>query len=175
MHKDVSVLRDASSSDADKARALRFLIHFVGDIHQPLHCTAQVTHAHPNGDRGGNLFKITATQHSSGRNLHMLWDSGLMTFPNGSISVPPPLASIGPAIQPIVAKYKPAPALKGKVDDFESWSQEGLMDAKEVVYKDITDGGEVTDAYLKRAIPLAQRKVAWAGYRLATLLNDIYK
>jgi hypothetical protein len=44
------------SNDSEKARALRFVIHFVGDIHQPLHCSTRVTRALPEGDRGGNDF-----------------------------------------------------------------------------------------------------------------------
>src|SRR5438270_13657961 len=45
------------TSDAEKTKALRFLIHYVGDIHQPLHCATRVTQAMPEGDRGGNDFQ----------------------------------------------------------------------------------------------------------------------
>ena len=38
---------------------LRLLIHYVGDLHQPLHATSRYTESHPNGDRGGNDFHLT--------------------------------------------------------------------------------------------------------------------
>jgi hypothetical protein len=62
----------ALKSDAppsDKALACCWLIHLVGDLHQPLHSTALVCERFPNGDRGGNSIP---TVH--GRNLHALWD-----------------------------------------------------------------------------------------------------
>ena len=50
----------------------RALIHFVGDIHQPLHCVSRYTKNRPDGDRGGNEFKLPDTLY---KNLHLLWDA----------------------------------------------------------------------------------------------------
>ena len=61
----------------------RALIHFVGDIHQPLHCVSRYTKKHPNGDRGGNDFKL---QHGQYRNLHLLWDA-IVTLDDGKDKV----------------------------------------------------------------------------------------
>jgi S1/P1 Nuclease len=47
-----------STDENEQAEALRFIIHLVGDIHQPLHCATRVTKKHPEGDRGGNDFAI---------------------------------------------------------------------------------------------------------------------
>ena len=55
--------------------ALRLLIHYVGDIHQPLHTTAMVNSSWPSGDRGGNKQKIPKKK--GVKNLHFLWDSVL--------------------------------------------------------------------------------------------------
>jgi len=52
---------------------MRLLIHYVGDIHQPLHASTRLTDKYPEGDRGGNKFKIK-TIHGA-YNLHSLWDS----------------------------------------------------------------------------------------------------
>lgn len=43
-----------------RSMAMRFLIHYVGDLHQPLHCSSRVNGDYPKGDRGGNSFKLPA-------------------------------------------------------------------------------------------------------------------
>ncbi|KAJ5078329.1 mob kinase activator-like 1 [Anaeramoeba ignava] len=53
---------------------LRQLFHFVGDIHQPLHCIDRFTKQFPDGDRGGNEFKLKGNA-SYEKNLHYFWDS----------------------------------------------------------------------------------------------------
>merc|ERR1712226_736207 len=54
---------------------MRLLIHFVGDVHQPLHCTSRVNHQYPKGDFGGNLFKVSEKSGTGVDNLHAVWDS----------------------------------------------------------------------------------------------------
>jgi len=58
--------------------AMRLLIHYVGDIHQPLHATSRVDHEYTQGDRGGNSFPLTPTD--GVKNLHSLWDSVVLEF-----------------------------------------------------------------------------------------------
>jgi hypothetical protein len=53
--------------------AMRLLIHYVGDIHQPLHATSRVNHEHPEGDRGGNDFPLPKKDGAD--ELHAVWDS----------------------------------------------------------------------------------------------------
>lgn len=65
-----STLRRSSARPVEKARALGFLIHCVGDIHQPLHSTSMHSNACPGGDLGGNKYDIK----DSHRHLHQLWD-----------------------------------------------------------------------------------------------------
>ena len=57
---------------------LRLLIHFIGDIHQPLHCVTRITKDRPNGDFGGNSFKIKPINDIT--NLHALWDSVIIEY-----------------------------------------------------------------------------------------------
>jgi len=64
----LSVLRDPTASRAAKAEALKFVVHFVGDLHQPLH-------DEDNGDRGGNERQVIFDGHPD--NLHWVWDTGL--------------------------------------------------------------------------------------------------
>ena len=67
------VLRSQDASPAERMEALKFLVHFVGDVHQPLH----VSRAR---DRGGNDIKVEFFHDRT--NLHRLWDSGLIRRTN---------------------------------------------------------------------------------------------
>jgi len=64
----------SNSADPLKAYDLSWLLHLVGDIHQPLHCVTRVSAASPEGDDGGNGVKLTAPA-----TLHAFWDDALGT------------------------------------------------------------------------------------------------
>ncbi len=69
----LAVLRDPNADKDAKAQALKFVIHFVGDLHQPLHVA-------DNGDKGGNTrYVIFDGRHD---NLHWVWDTGLIQHIN---------------------------------------------------------------------------------------------
>ena len=55
-----------------KSLALRLLIHYIGDVHQPLHNVQRYTQLHPKGDNGGNYFDLK--YHYGANNLHSVWD-----------------------------------------------------------------------------------------------------
>jgi len=65
----LAVLKDPNAGRDAKAQALKFVIHFVGDMHQPLHVT-------DNGDKGGNRRYVVFERHPD--NLHWVWDTGLL-------------------------------------------------------------------------------------------------
>jgi hypothetical protein len=79
IQKDVATLRDANASAADRSVALLFLIHFVGDLHQPLHDTT-------NNDRGANCLPVgffgqqpqELANENFKPNLHAVWDTDLV-------------------------------------------------------------------------------------------------
>ena len=176
---NVNILKTSSDKNA-QAQALRFVIHFVGDIHQPLHCTAQVSRAHPDGDAGGNLFKIKIVSPNGqlkDSNLHSYWDGGIGAFPpTGPNFAPPPLRSIAPAAtRAMIGNPDTNPGLK--LDDplnFQAWAEEGMWFGENRVYVGIRSGRQPGAAYNKKALQLARRRVAWGGYRLAALLNSIW-
>lgn len=58
--------------------AMRFLIHYTGDVHQPLHATARVNHDYTRGDFGGNAVPLPDT--SGAKNLHSVWDSVIYEY-----------------------------------------------------------------------------------------------
>lgn len=73
----ISTSRDkqgGSKTIFGKSISLRNLIHFVGDIHQPLHCSSRYSELHKKGDYGGNRFLIKFYENKKIDNLHYLWD-----------------------------------------------------------------------------------------------------
>jgi len=71
--------------DLDLGRSwnLRLLIHYLGDVHQPLHSVSRYTEEYPDGDAGGNLFKIPPSGKDNGvTNLHAVWDAVGYKFDN---------------------------------------------------------------------------------------------
>src|ERR1041385_81526 len=178
LEDNVNILKTSTEKNA-QAQALRFILHFVGDIHQPLHCTTRVTAANPDGDRGGNLFKIKILKNGKlqDSNLHSYWDGGIGAFPpTGNNFAPPPLRSVVRAAnQAKAANPATNPALK--LDDpfnFAAWSDESFALGKSVVYKGIQSGKKPAPAYNQKALKVARQRVAWGGYRLAALLNAIW-
>ena len=58
-----------------KSLCIRFLVHIIGDIHQPLHTATLFSKLFPNGDLGGNAFNITYPARKSLKDLHSYWDA----------------------------------------------------------------------------------------------------
>ena len=178
LNDNVNILKTSTDENA-QAQALRLIIHFVGDIHQPLHCTTRVSAANPDGDRGGNLFKIKILKNGQLRdsNLHSYWDGGIGAFPpTGPNFAPPPLRSVTRAANQAKAG-NPATDPELMLDEpfnFEAWANESFELGKNVAYKGIQAGQRPTGRYNSRALRVARQRVAWGGYRLAALLNAIW-
>jgi S1/P1 Nuclease len=179
LEDNVNILKTSTDKNA-QAQALRFIIHFVGDIHQPLHSATRVDSDHPEGDRGGNLVKIKipgANGKLKTTNLHSYWDGGITKFPpTGPNFAPPPLSQIAPAVALALAGNPDTdPNLKlDEPENFNGWADESFELAKQVVYSGITNNGKPSAAYNKKALKTARKRVAWGGYRLAALLNSIW-
>lgn len=179
LEENVQILKTSTDQNA-QAQALRLIIHFVGDIHQPLHCATRVDKTNPQGDRGGNLVSLMITDKNGQpkkTNLHSFWDGGIGAFPpSGPNFAPPPLSQI-PAAATKARAGNPATAAGVKLNDpanFKAWSEESFALAKSVAYDGITDGSTPSAAYRKAALKVANQRVAWGGYRLAALLNFIW-
>lgn len=176
---NVNILKTSTDKNA-QAQALRFIIHFVGDIHQPLHCATRVDSAHPQGDRGGNLVSIKVPV-TGGKlkttNLHSYWDGGIGSFPKtGANFKPPALSKIGPAAaRAKVGNPDTDPDLKlNDPFNFQGWAAESLTAAKDTAYAGMTNGAKPNATYRSKALKVARKRVAWGGYRLAALLNTIW-
>lgn len=182
LQEQVNILRSSTDPKA-QAQALRFIIHFVGDIHQPLHCATRVSSANPDGDRGGNLVTVLVTgmKVNQGKvkktSLHSYWDGGLGDFPSeGPNFAPPSLAAVNIAAKKaMVGNPDTDPALH--LDDptnFHLWAYESFRLAEEVAYEGVKNGSKLSPDYTSKGIKVAHQRVAWAGYRLAALLNSIW-
>ena len=164
------VLQDRTKPDAQRAEALRFLIHIVGDLHQPLHATARESDALPKGDRGGNSFPILPPDGAERgpKNLHSLWDGGvglLQSYPR-EIG-----RDVAIAQARTIASLIPRSSLPNEGEKSpEKWAEESFADAKAQVYS-TPEGAAPSAEYIERSRALVARRVAIAGYRLADLLN----
>lgn len=148
-----AVLRDPRASQQDKQQALRFLVHFVGDIHQPLHVGRRA-------DRGGNEIKVNFFREET--NLHSVWDSGLIENEKLSFSE--------------FAAFIDHPTL----DELRSWQGASVADwaaeskaLRDRVYNLPADK-RLSFEYAFANMPTVKRRLLQAGVRLAGLLNAVY-
>lgn len=75
---------------AERSLFARYLVHLVGDIHQPLHSVSLYNRTFPKGDAGGNLLKIRILNGTS-QNFHSFWDSGAFRVQNDSYNFVRPM------------------------------------------------------------------------------------
>lgn len=155
-------LASGTASDDLKSYDLVWLLHLVGDVHQPLHTTSRFTHDLPDGDRGGNLVKLCE---SPCRNeLHAFWDNALGTGTSTR-------AAINAA-----RNIDDAPQGSAAKQDVHGWIVESFEIAKTSAYKSPIGPGQgpftLTDSYKRAAKKVAAERVAIAGARLAKLIND---
>lgn len=156
-----------AGSDPDELKSydMVWLLHLVGDIHQPLHATTRVTSAQPDGDAGGNLVKVCNP--GCNTELHAVWDNLLGTSSDLNVAI-----ATGKALPA-------ADATEAAVSDAATWAQESFDAAKSKVYVDPVLVGTgpftLTTAYKTSAKNVAKKRVALAGARLANLLNSELK
>jgi hypothetical protein len=169
------VLRDRTKTPGERLRALKFIVHIVGDLHQPLHCVARETDALPKGDRGGNDFKVISPKgwDPAPRNLHFLWDLGGGLF----MPVPRPLTAEGDSqislLKLEIKRLHPERSFPQARDlNPVNWLPEGMKLARELVYN-LPENSVPSPVYLAHAQATSARQAALAGYRLAALLNSL--
>ncbi|HYR07001.1 MAG TPA: S1/P1 nuclease, partial [Longimicrobium sp.] len=169
MQRISQTLGSASVPDSAEAIDLAWMLHLGGDSHQPLHNSARMTAEDPEGDRGGNSYRLAGLYPFN--NLHAYWDSLLgFAIPWGDDD-DTESEYVG-ALAERIARRWPQSRMRGQLlpGQFAQWSQEGLRVAQRVAYT--TPRNErATPAYRRRAWTAAEPRIALAGYRLADLLN----
>jgi hypothetical protein len=167
----VTNLLNPATSQSNQALYLRYLIHFVGDIQQPLHSSDAISAVNPGGDGGGNAFAITG----SWNNLHSLWDAG-GGYLTDSVNRPLGAAAqttISNKVSAIEADYPYTPN-PGSIPNPMDWAQEGWGLAQTVAYVGITRNSTPSAAYTNSAQSTTEQRMAAGGHRLADLLNTLF-
>ena len=154
----------------------RYLVHVVGDIHQPLHASSFFDNDRfKEGDQGGNLFLIN---YKDGvENLHKLFDSGADQLQN---IIKRPLSNadqlyLEKTANEIMKEFPVNDLPELKNDDFLEWAQESHDIAQHFIYPGITYEGTPSKEYLENAFKIVKRRIALAGYRLAAIFRDVRK
>jgi hypothetical protein len=160
----------SSQPDALKSYDLVWMLHLVGDVHQPLHATTRVTQSRPKGDAGGNFVKLFGDAAS---NLHSYWDDLPGTeckFCSDKVQCVSRASVLGKSLAPVHSKDE-------RNTDTAAWVRESFEYAKTKVYRDPIGQGDSPytivpgSRYEMEAYKLALRRVNVAGARLARVLN----
>ena len=146
-------LADPAASTVERAEALRFLIHLIADLHQPLHVS-------DNGDKGGNLTQVQFA--GKGTNLHKVWDGELIEAAGMDDA-----AYLGRLRQQMATQDLTAFETGSVVD----WAMEGHRVAAENAYR-IPRNRHLDEAYLDANLPVVDLAIIKAGVRLAKVLNE---
>lgn len=160
----ITVLSSPRASASDKGLSLRILTHVIGDIHQPLHTVTQVSKAHPKGDMGGNLFPLAANK--EGNNLHRYWDNGAGLLKNSK------KAQITAKAQQLSTQWSCSKA--GMESKPEQWIKAAHQLAVSQAYNTATNK-RPTKHYQLNAQRITEQQIAYAGCRLAYVLNSTIK
>lgn len=155
INAQIGILTDPAASEAEKALALKILVHVMGDLHQPMH----MGHL---SDRGGNSWKIKYFNRDT--NLHSIWDSNLVESAHKWTYT---------EWQQQLDRLTPAAAASVMAGTPEDWGREtfGLATA---VYDGTPEGTNISYDYIARWTPVIEDQLLHGGLRLADLLNSIF-
>jgi hypothetical protein len=147
-------LADATATPQQRREALMFLIHFIGDMHQPLHCSN-------NGDKGGNGVKVEFNGRHT--DLHSVWDSAF-------------LARMGSqeALFPALSRESKQHAKKWGRGSLNDWAEQIHSVAQRDVYGKLPKSTPIVigDQYEAMADQVIRTELETAGAHLATILNQ---
>jgi len=165
IERDVRLLKDRTVPLRERVMALAFLVHFMGDLHQPLH-------AGDRHDLGGNRVKAAYGVIAGRANLHSVWD-GLLA--ERAISTPPGGA------KGLLSEHDPAELAAMRKGTVEDWSRESWRVARDSVYASVLADPcaptpearvKVDEARVARLTPILRLQVVRGGMRLARLLDE---
>jgi len=154
-------LADLGATREQRREALKFLVHFLQDMHNPVHVGDR-------SDRGGNDTQVQFFD--KGSNLHRVWDSGLVehAFPDEQ------------ALLVDLKAKADAPEAAGWVGGaVVDWANESLDDARRAYQVPGTDrllrsGSKLGEEYQKANLPVAEKRLAQSAVRLAAVLNSVF-
>ena len=152
--KTEAILKEKALPSDQKNEALKYLIHLVGDAHQPMHISRKE-------DKGGNTIQVRFD--NKGTNLHSLWDSKLIDHEG--------LTEAEIARQYDVATT--AQISKWQADSPIEWIWESYQISSEL-YVNVKPGQNIDEAYYQKNIGTIHQRIDQAGIRLAGELNKLF-
>lgn len=153
LRKQLALLADRSQPEAVRAVALKWVVHLIGDVHQPLHTGYGF-------DKGGNDFQINWL--GEGNNLHWVWDRMLLST-----------RGIGEGQHLALLKKQSAPTdtLKKSTDPALDYALESCQLLRSVPL--YPKSRKLKLEYVDQFLPIAERQITLAGNRLARVLNKV--
>jgi nuclease S1 len=155
-----AILADRHAPRLRRRQALRFFVHLVQDLHQPMHVADR-------NDRGGNDLQLQLGRFEA-TNLHQLWDSGLLRRRYRRET------ELVPALEELAAAPEARAWLEGTIED---WADESLEVGRRAYLNpgsnvSLRSGDTIGRAYEEANVPLALKRLSQAGVRLAALLEE---
>jgi len=195
--EELATLRSKNSNPKERADALRFLIHFVGDLHQPLHGAT-------NNDQGGNCVPVAFFEEQPqlrnprtegyAPNLHAVWDTNILGRATAGNNADQVAAELEHSFRRRIAAWQKGPA------NVDEWAWESYLLAVKYVYGKLPVGipveapqrvmscaddnhvsgrnlklnEQLKEPYQEMAFPIVRQRLAQSGARLALLLNQLW-
>jgi hypothetical protein len=157
LQQQEQILGSATSTRTQKVEALKYIVHFVGDLHQPMHVSREE-------DKGGNTIQLN--YNGNGTNLHALWDSKLIDHQ-------------GLTYEQMAEQYDHATAAQIKQwqsDPLIQWLWESYQASSKLYTEvDAMKSRGIDDSYYVAHIAIVQDRIEKAGIRLAGVLNAIFQ
>ena len=193
----LAILRSSEVDPQKRADALRFLIHFVGDLHQPLHAIT-------NNDQGGNCVPVAffdalpqlrnPQSETYAPNLHGVWDTNILERSTTGKTVDQVASDLDQSFRSKLAGWQKGTA------NVDAWARESYQLAAKNVYgklpvpipvetsqsiiscadnnhvstRMLKENERLVDRYQDMAVPIVRKRLAQAGARLALLLNQLW-
>jgi S1/P1 Nuclease len=169
---NVKVAGDPHTPAPERAIALCWIFHLVGDIHQPLHAADEFAADYPHGDQGGGLRYVRDPQSPQPLSLHWYWDQAATRPGDAAPARADELRTKLPR-----EKFAELSRRSNTTDDFGAWAAESYALARSQVYRDDLSTSPnqkqaptLSAAYVANSSAVAERRLTLSGYRLADLL-----
>ncbi len=153
--KAISILKSKTAGKEEKAFQLKLLVHYIGDLHQPLHVGLKE-------DKGGNDFQVR--WFNKGTNLHSVWDTKM-------------IESYGMSYSELAGNMVPLSRKRHKqiaAGTHRDWLTESREQVK-AIYENVEKGDKLGYRYMYDYTDLMKEQLQKGGVRLAALLNDVFR
>ncbi len=157
LRRQEQILGSTSSTRAEKVEALKYIVHFVGDLHQPMHVSREE-------DKGGNTIQLNYD--GNGTNLHALWDSKLID--RQGLTYEQMASTYDHATPAQIKQWQSEPLLQWIWESYQASS-------KLYAEVDAMKSRAIGDQYYQDHIGIVADRIEKAGIRLAGVLNTIFK